>query len=262
MTGEIVVHSPIRARMLPVKAREVVRNPTLAEGVQERLSADIISGRLRPGDKLSFDMLKQRYGAGISPLREALQRLVGVNLVAVEGHVGFRVAPIQLDDLMDINALRLQLEVQALRDAIANGSPEWEAQVVAAAHQLSRMPMPVDPNGDDAERWEEAHWRFHDTLISACTSPWTLQFCRTLFAQFRRYRRIVLNKYWSSEPLRKVIDKEHQAVADAVLARDADLAAKHLETHYRKSAERVVQEYVRLVKAGVIDDEAALKYSI
>lgn len=228
------------------------RKLTLAEEAQERLSADIISGRLKPDEKLGFEMLKQRYDVGVSPLREALQRLVGENLVTFEGHVGYRVAPIELSDLMDINALRRTLEVQALRNAIANGSAQWEAQVVAVAHQLSRLPIPTDPHGVQADQWEECHWVFHNVLISACTSRWTLQFCRTLFAQFRRYRRIILTGYWTSHDVRVVVDREHEQLVQAVVARDGDRAAAILEAHYDNSAARVVSEYERLVTAGAL----------
>lgn len=221
---------------------------TLADEVQQRLTADIVSGRLKPGEKLGFEMLRQRYGAGLSPLREALQRLASENLVVSEGHVGFRVAPISIQDLRDINALRRTLEVEALMSAIANGDVEWESRVVAAVHQLSRMPLPTDPHGQDAERWEECHRHFHDTLISACTSRWTLQFCRTLFAQFRRYRRIILTRYWESTRVRSVVDAEHQQLVQAVLDRDAVLAASLLTTHYDNSAQRVVEEYQRITE--------------
>ena len=219
---------------------------TMADAVHRRISADIVSGRLAPGEKLQFEMLKRRYEAGISPLREALQRLASESLVTAEGHVGFRVAPMSLGDLEDINALRLLLETRALRESIAHGDLHWESRVVSAAHQLSRTPIPTDPNSEQAEVWEEQHRIFHDALISACPSRWTLQFSRTLFAQFRRYRRIILAKYWSSTPMRKTIDAEHQRLVDAALKRETDCAAELLATHYGNSAKRVVTEFRRL----------------
>ena len=191
-------------------------------------------------------MLEQRYDAGISPLREALQRLTSESLVRAEGHVGFRVAPMSLGDLEDINALRLLLEARALRESIKHGDLRWESGVVSAAHQLSRTPLPTDPKSGQAEAWEEPHRVFHGALICACPSRWTLQFSRTLFAQFRRYRRIVLARYWSSTPLRKTIDAEHQRLVDAALKRDADHPAELLATHYGNSAKRVVAEFRRL----------------
>ena len=222
---------------------------TMAEAVHRRLTADIVSGRLAPGTKLAFDMLKKRYGAGLSPIREALQRLTSEHLATVEGHVGFRVAPVSRRDLKEINALRLQLEVQAIRDSFAHGDLGWEARVVAAAHRLNRTPIPVDHDSPDAENWEEQHRLFHDALISECQSRWTLQFCRILFAQFRRYRRVILDRYWSSPPLREAIDAEHQRLVDAVVGRDVETAVAMLTEHYENSGRRVLQDYERAFPA-------------
>jgi DNA-binding GntR family transcriptional regulator len=219
---------------------------TLADAVHRRMQSDIVSGRLLPDERLTFELLRKRYDTGIAPLREALQRLVSESLVVAEGHVGFKVAPISLADLQDINALRVDLEVRALRASIARGDLQWEARIVAAAHQLSRTPIPVDPDSVEAERWEEQHRQFHDALISACPSRWNLQFCRTLFHQFGRYRRVVLARYWSNTPTRSKIDAEHERLVKAVLARDADAAARLLATHYGNSANRIVAEFERL----------------
>lgn len=216
---------------------------TLAEDVYRRIYADIVAGRLNAGEKLFFARLKQRYGAGTSPLREALQRLTTECLVVSEGYIGFRVAPMSLDELVDINALRVLLEVRALRESIEHGDVTWEAKVLASSHQLARTPIPADPDSEDAEQWEERHRQFHEALISACPSRWTLNFCASLFSQFRRYRRVILRRYWKSNPLRKAVDAEHQRLVDAILKRDGNLAGKLLEAHYNSSAERVVAQF-------------------
>ena len=117
----------------------------------------------------------------------------------------------------------------------------------ALSIQLSRTPIPTDPDSAQAESLgEEQHRIFHHTLTSACASRWTLQFCRTLFAQFHRYRRIILAKYWRSTPLRTTIDAEHQRLVDAALKRDTERTAQLLATHYGNSAKRVVAEFRRL----------------
>lgn len=225
----------------------VLRKSTLAEDVYRKLAKDIVAGRLLPGQKLGFEILRREYGYGFTPLREALQRLASENLVDAEGNVGFRVAPISLKDLEDINALRLLLEPRALHDSISHGGMEWETQVVSAAHKLSRMPMPKDPKDPAADEWDECHRQFHDALISACTSPWLLQFCRMLFSNFARYRRIILGRYWASAALRSTIDAEHRLVVDAALNHEADKASVLLAKHYANSAERIVTEYRKLI---------------
>ena len=229
----------------PPKAASA-RKETMAAAVYLRLADDILTGRLAPGQKLPFDMLRQTYGYSVSPLREALQRLAIENWVDAVDHIGFRVAPVSLEDLRDINTMRTLLEPRALREAVENGDIAWETKVVSAAHKLSRMPIPEDPASAAADVWEDAHREFHEALISACPSRRLLQFCRLLFAQFRRYRRLVLTRYWSSEALRATVDAEHKRVIDAALDRHAEKAAELLAQHYSRSAERVIAEYKRL----------------
>lgn len=225
------------------------RKQTLSDAVYRKLSADIVAGRLAPGVKLGFEMLRREYGFGVSPLREALQRLTAENLVEAEGRIGFRVAAVSLKDLEDINRLRLVLEPMALADAITNANLAWEERVVAAAHRLKRTSVPVDVKGAGADRWEDAHRDFHDALISGCSSQALLQFARTLFAQFRRYRRMFLETYWRSGALQREIAGEHDAIVAAALARDAKRATAALTRHYKLGGERVVAACRKQVKS-------------
>lgn len=214
---------------------------TSADSVEQRLSADICSGRLEPGAKLAFGMLRERYGVGLSPLREALQRLVSQNLVTAEGHVGFRVAALSLEELQDVQSLRKRLSADALRASIANGTIDWESDVLGAAHRLARARTPVDPYGDDADAWEEAHRQLHWALISACPSKWLLQFCRVLDAQYIRYRRIVLARGWSSRDFRDRVHNEHARLVEETVNRNADLAVQLLQAHFDNNAQDVLR---------------------
>ena len=54
---------------------------TAATSVYERLRQDILNGELRPGQKLLIDFISDRYGAGLNPVREALNRLSSEGLV-------------------------------------------------------------------------------------------------------------------------------------------------------------------------------------
>lgn len=239
------------SRLSPFSSASEVRpatKGTTTDAVEKQLVADITAGRLPPGSKLGFEMLKARYGVGVSALREALQRLVSENMVVLEGHVGFKVAPFRLDDLKDINQLRRQLAGDALRNAIAHATPEWEGKVLAAAHRLSRVPLTADPDSVEVDTWEDCHRQFHDTLLSTCTSRWLLHFCRLLDTQYLRYRRIVLARYWSTPAVREAINGEHQAIVDAALDHDADAAVALLQAHYNRSAQGVVEEYENLLE--------------
>src|ERR1700688_4805330 len=97
------------------------RPRTIAESAYHRLRQDILWGQFAPGSPLRSDELRARYGVGVSPLREALMRLVSERLVTVVGQRGFRAAPLTAYDVEDTMATRLVIEGQALTRSIERG---------------------------------------------------------------------------------------------------------------------------------------------
>lgn len=211
---------------------ELLEAKTYAEEVYVRLRRDIVSGRLKPGDRLRFDTLRERYGVSISPLREALSRLASDRLVIALGQKGFRVAPVSLAELVDIGRVRILLETTALRDAIEHGTLNWEAEIVAALHRLTSLRLPQAPE-EAEEEWEIRHRAFHAALISACRSPWLLNLCEAMRLQFERYRRRAITGMTLSAPLYEQITNEHVELSRVVLSRDPDQAAAKLAGHFQ-----------------------------
>jgi GntR family transcriptional regulator, carbon starvation induced regulator len=204
---------------------------TLTGQAYEALRRAIVAGVLAPGAKLQTDSLKVEFGYSSTTLREALTRLIGDALVTLQGQRGFRVAPISREDFADLCDIRKMVEVEALRRSIAAGDEAWETRVVAAFHRLSKvealMPEKLEEIWDE---WEDRNRAFHRALISACPSQWLLRMHDQLFQQAERYRRIT---FASGRVIPRNVHQEHQAIMDAVMARDIDaacgLAASHIQ---------------------------------
>jgi GntR family transcriptional regulator, carbon starvation induced regulator len=211
---------------------------TVAEAIYHRLREDIVWNRLPPGAALRSDELRDAYGVGISPLREALSKLVAERLVTTVGQKGFRVAPLTAEGVMDIMETRLVLEREALTRSLRNGDIAWETEVVASYHGLSRVAIPRGP-GDDAQLWARHHRRFHMSLLAACGSRWMLDLAALLFDQAARHR-AVRALLVPRPKLNRDAAGEHRKIFEAVLARDAKAAVSALDSHYRTTAEHVV----------------------
>jgi DNA-binding GntR family transcriptional regulator len=209
---------------------------TLGGMALAKLRSDIVTARWQPGDRLRFDRLRARYGFGIGPLREALSHLVADGLVLLEKQRGYSVAPVSLDDLRDVTAMRQHIDSLALRLAIERGDLEWEARIVASFHRLSKLDIraPGAPNQIN-DRWEEEHRRFHLALISACGSPILIHFHQNLFDRSERYRRLS----FTAAPEQRDVAREHQKIADAALAHDIGLACRLIEEHIARTAAAV-----------------------
>jgi DNA-binding GntR family transcriptional regulator len=206
---------------------------TLAELVYRKVRSDILWGRLAPGSPLRSDQLRIKYDAGISPLREALSRLVSERLVVASGQRGFRVAPIGSSDVVDVIETRIVIETAALKLSIERGGLDWETGIVATHHALSRVPIPKMP-GPGAELWMQRHRAFHLALLSACGSNWQLHLSALLFDQAERFRILRAVASLTDEAQRDPA-KEHQQIVEAVLDRDFGRAAAALESHYRST---------------------------
>lgn len=208
---------------------------TVAATVWRRVRTDILSGALPPGRKLRLDALRESYGASVSTLREVLNRLATEGLVLAEGQRGFEVAPVSPANLREIADLRLIVEAQALDDSFRRGDVDWEARVLAAWHRLAAMEKAME-RGDRGEvaLWKRRDWEFHQALISACGSEVLMHLHGGVFDKYLRYQMIALS--FRGE----VAAREHRALRDAALARDADAARAILALHLRGGVEHAL----------------------
>lgn len=209
---------------------------TLASHVYDRLRQDIITVAIEPGEKLHIRSLCDRFDVGLSPIREALSRLSTEGLVAQSDHRGFAVKPLSEEDLVDLTRARCWLNELCIRKSIENGDATWEENVVLAFHRLSRTPR--FEAGNEHERspaWERAHRNFHTSLINGSGSRRLEQYCEHLFDSSERYRHVGRRAGIKGGNR----DEEHRALMEAVVARDAEAAARLITAHFERTAELV-----------------------
>lgn len=208
---------------------------TVAENSYKRIRADIIFGRLAPGQKLKLEKLKETYDTSVSTLREILNRLASEGLVVAEGQRGFHVASMSSIDLKEIAALRLLLETHALEQSFARGDVDWEARLVSAHYKLARMES-IMASGDTSqtEDWKRYDWEFHQALISACGSRLLMETHAAIFDKYLRYQMVALSYRG------KIAADEHKRLLDAALERDQETAKKILGLHIQGGVEHAL----------------------
>ena len=223
-----------RTETVSAKGNGDGRISTQASSVYDRLQADILSGKLKPGLKLRLKDLIELYETGNSPLREALNRLSANGMVVREENRGFRVPPASNDELKELTRTRCWLEEIALRESIANGDGDWEERIVLAFHWLARVARSDEEAVQSTSpAWEEHHREFHLALISACDSDILMDFCAELHLRSFRYRNLAeVVEYRDRHEL-----EEHEQLQQAVLNGDADKAVDLLKKHYTVASE-------------------------
>jgi GntR family transcriptional regulator, carbon starvation induced regulator len=202
---------------------------TASSRMFEILRQDLLNGRFGAGERLSISALKDIYQVGLSPLREALNRLAAYGLLRQENQRGFRVLELSRAELDDITEMRRQMEGMAIERAILHGDAEWESELLAANHRLTRASQATTPVAE----WELLHSRFHQALVAPCGSAWLLRFIHQLHDQFDRYRRVAPR----APERRQELDAQHAALMTLALARDGRGARALMEDHITLSAE-------------------------
>ena len=220
---------------------------TLIDSIYEKIHEEIIAGNLRPGQRLHISQLASHYQVGLSPVREALSRLLATELVTAISQKGFRVATVSLTDLSDIYKTRAYIECVALRLSIEQGNDEWEANIIAAYHRLAKFESEHSIKKlEDYKEWEIRHRAFNLALINACGLRHLLRIQDQLYNLTERYRR-----QWLIAGLKRIgglpYAKEQKKIMDAALARDAALATKLLYKHFESATEVISSYFMRML---------------
>ncbi|MBA4491647.1 GntR family transcriptional regulator [Paracoccus sp. S1E-3] len=211
---------------------------TQAERAYRLIREEILSGALEAGLKLKIDMLRERFGIGAGPLREALARLVGDNLVQALGQRGFVVPPLSIQEAREIGDLRKLLEAEAIASSIPAGDVAWEERVITSYHRLERLETSENQGVAHLADWEVLNLTFHDALVSAAPSVWLLRLRSQMFKHHERYRRFSRK----ATAMTRDIHLEHRALMNAALDRDVATAVEVIRTHVQRTTDVVVEQ--------------------
>ena len=213
---------------------------TQTDRVYQAVRTAIVRCEYEPGSRLRVDELTQKLSVSSSPLREALSRLAGQDLVQAMENRGFRVAPLSAEGIIDLTRVRLLVECETLSDAIDNGNDAWESDVVAAAHRLSLTEQRL--SGGSAildDDWSERHRAFHMTIYSGASSPLLKAMVGNLFDAAERYRRFSA----SHRKFRRNKNDEHQELMRSILSRDKKKAVELLKQHISSTQRNVTAAF-------------------
>ncbi len=180
----------------------------------------IVRGVYHSGERLNQSRLAAELGVSRIPVREALRQLEAEGLVSFDHNQGTRVARLAPEDVQDIFEMRIELEVLALRTAIARATPQ---HVETARRLLDRM----DRLEDDPEQWLRFNNRFHTTLYAPGQRRYLLRIIQTLRHAVEPYLRLYLMALRRFE----VAQVQHRKILDAYARRDTMGARSALGEH-------------------------------
>jgi DNA-binding GntR family transcriptional regulator len=193
---------------------------TLAERAFGALRQAIVTGRIRPGERLLIEELAVYLDMSPMPIREAIRHLHAVGLAENIPHRGARVTELSLTDLQEVYEARVMLEPLAVRRAAERFS---KADAKEAAARLAALNAAPDVNSAETMA---LHTAFHFALYNAARSKWLNRLIQPLWETSSRYR--VAAPHTRRLATRRM---EHQAILQACIDHDPDRAAGILFWH-------------------------------
>lgn len=206
---------------------------TLADRVFARLQDDIVLGVLKPGTKLGETELAARYGVSRGPLREAIRRLESRKLLERVPHVGTRVAALTVTDLIEIYRVREALEGLAARLAAENMS---DAERRGLVDLLAMHEQQQDLQADTAYYQHEGDLDFHYRIIQGSHNRALIDLL--LGEMYHRIRMYRYQVSMSANRPQKALG-EHRRIAEAIEARDGEMAELLMRRHLSRAREHL-----------------------
>lgn len=205
--------------------RLAVATAAVSARVADHLRDAILTGVIRPGERIRQEDVADRFGASRLPVREALRILEAEGLVEHERNKGARVPRLDMHEVDVVYRMRERLEPLALLESM----PGLDR---AALQRLDEIQTRIEANSDVHE-FLALDREFHLLSYSAChITPLTGTVTR-LWNSTQHHRRAFMQMGGPGRAW--VVNAEHRLLLDAIARQDAYDAEQHLAGHIRRT---------------------------
>lgn len=186
------------------------------------LEGEIVSGRLRPGDRIDEKELCGKFGVSRTPVREAILQLASIGLVALRPRQGAIVARISVRQIVAMWEVLGGLEGLCAELAARRMSPDMRAELSKVHEETKKF---VGQNL--VEAYDEANRRFHELIYAGAQNDYLAQSVREIRKRMQPYRRLPFQRAGGIE--RSFAG--HENVVKAIVAGDEKTAHAAMREH-------------------------------
>lgn len=208
---------------------------SIVEAATERIRDEIMTGRIKPGERIRLITLEELLGISHIPIREALRRLEGEGLVENIPQRGAIATPLSLDEFGEIYDLRKLIEPTIAARALPIGR-ERLADIVAVLDEMHAI----------TDEWHSAqfpvlHQQFHWLILEGGANRTIEQVLRQLWQTSQRY---IVFAMTTVERGPSTVVTQHRRLLSAVRRADGERLARELRAHLEHT-ESVTREALR-----------------
>ena len=190
------------------------RQTSLRELVYDQLKQAFMVGYFAPGNYLNLRDLADRFETSITPVREAVRRLVAEGALVDAPGRALRVPPLRRSRLIDLKQARLGIESMVTEQAVARATArDLDALDAILDAAVAREPhTPIDELTSNRQ--------FHFSLYRLSGSPTLLRFVESLWLQYGPFLNLI---HYTIDPHIRGSHVDHRRIVDA--AREGNAAA-------------------------------------
>lgn len=203
---------------MPAQLLQLEATPDLVDRVYRSLLDAISDGSLAPGQRITQEEIAQQLAVSRQPVLQALRLLKKDGFVQDAPGRGLQVTALDAQAIRHIYQVRGALDALAARLA-AQRRFRLDPAVLEAGRAAAR--------GGNVMAMIDADLAFHRALYQAAGNPLIEESAQLHWRHLRRVMGAVLQQMGQ----REAVWDEHQAIADAIAAGDADGAAHLIEAH-------------------------------
>ena len=212
----------------------------LRKQVYEVLRETILSGKLKPGEKITEVEIAEKLNVSRTPVREAIRMLELEELIVIVPQRGVFVAGVKsIKEINDIFEVRAKLEGLAAKLAAQNITEDQLKKINSYAEKIKEC-----INDNDLQRSIEIDISFHQAIYEAANNKWLQKMLDSLFEKITRFRASSLGQ----EGRMKSALKEHKELCQAFDDKNGDKASKLARQHIEKARQSVVQVFEKHYK--------------
>ncbi|NCQ24470.1 MAG: GntR family transcriptional regulator [Rhodobacteraceae bacterium CG17_big_fil_post_rev_8_21_14_2_50_63_15] len=218
------------AQKLSAPVAEISRLPA-HELIHRQLRDLVLFGDLAPGEAVTIQGLSERLGAGMTPVREAIRRLIAEGALEFQGNRRVSVPLLTADNISELITARQWLDPHLTQRATERATAEDLVWLAVTDDDLDRAIL-----RGDLRAYLELNYRFHKRLYDIAAAPILADLADGLWLRFGPSLRVVCGRIGTQN-----LPDKHKAMLAAMQARDADAAARAIREDVIQGMEQVRQ---------------------
>ncbi|MFO1246161.1 MAG: GntR family transcriptional regulator [Ramlibacter sp.] len=210
--------------------------PDLVDQVYRSLLDAISEGSLKPGERITQEDIAEKLAVSRQPVLQALRLLKKDGFVLDAPGRGVLVAPLDAAWMVKVYQVRGALDALAARLAAAQRF-RLDPRLIEQGRKAAR--------GRNVKAMIDADMAFHSAIYAASANPLIEQSA----LQHWRHLRRVMGAVLQQSRQREAVWDEHEAIADAIAAGDADRAALFIEQHSQRAGDNLAAQLTQVLQS-------------